>query len=134
MNGLPAMRILQRILLLGAMLAMTPPVVAAGAAVSAVAPPHGPMLMLYVSLPLWSAGASRIYGLRLEQISIHPLVQSGTFSVIAPPRSLIDLQWRRDADWRVEFGRRVTWDMQRREFGLSGHQHAMSAALIATPR
>jgi len=89
------------------------------------------MLMFYISQPLWSAGTSRIYGLRLEQIAIQPFVQSGTFSAIAPARSLVDLQLRRNADVRLEFGHRVTWDMRRREFGLSGYQHGMSADLIA---
>ena len=114
---------------LAALLPLAAPTLA-GQPITAMAPPHGPMLMFYVSQPLWSPGASRIYGLRLEQIAIHPLLQFGTFTAIGQPRSLVDLQLRSSADVRVEFGNRVTWDIRRREFNLSGYQHGMSAELI----
>jgi hypothetical protein len=133
-NKLPAVRIMRRLLLLGALLPMMSPALAGGPPLSAVAPAHGPMLMMYVSQPLWGRGASRVYGLRLQQIALQPFVQSGTFSAIAPPRALIDLQWRRQAEVRVQFGTHVTWDMRRGEFELSGYQHGMSADLIAIPR
>jgi hypothetical protein len=117
-----------------ALLSCTLPALAGNETMTAMAPPHGPILMFYVSQPLWSPGASRIYGLRLDQISVQRSLQASTFSAIAPPRSLIDLQFRRNADIRVEFGRRVTFDMRRKEFNLSGYQHGMSADLIGTTR
>ena len=132
MNGRPAIRVLRKWVLLTALLPLAEPSFA-GEPITAMAPPHGPMLMFYFNQPLWSSGASRIYGLRLQQIAIQPFVQSGTFSAIAQPRSLIDLQLRRHADVRLEFGHRVTWDVRRREFGLSGYQYGMSAGLIALP-
>jgi hypothetical protein len=127
---LPALRVLRKTSLLAALLPLAAPTLA-GEPITAMAPPHGPMLMVYVSQPLWSVGTSRIYGLRLEQIAIQPFVQSGTFTVLAQPRSLVDLQFRGNADVRLEFGRRVTWDMRRREFGLSGYQHGMNFDLAA---
>jgi hypothetical protein len=132
-NGRPMARVVRKMVPLAALLPLAAPTFA-GEPITAMAPPHGPMLMFYVSQPLWTRGASRIYGLRLDQIAIQPFVQSGTFSAIAQPRSLVDLQLRRNADVRVEFGHRVTWDVRRREFDLSGYQHGMSAELIAIPR
>jgi len=89
------------------------------------------MIMIYVSQPLWSRGASRICGLRLQQTAHQPSVVSGTFSAIAPPRALIDLQVRRGADLKLEFAHRVTFDMRRREFDISGQQRSLNADLIA---
>ena len=87
----------------------------------AVAPPHGPMLMLYFSQPL-GARMNPVYGLRLEQTAA--AVNPGPYAIPAQ-RSLIDLQVRdlqlhHSADVQVEFGRRLTWSVRRREFELPG--------------
>jgi hypothetical protein len=44
-------------------------------------------------------------------------------------RSIVDLQIRRASDIRVEFGRHVTWNVARREFGLSASQPSMALRL-----
>ena len=131
MNGRPTVRVLRKMVLLAALFPVAEPSFA-GEPMTAMAPAHGPMLMFYFRQPLWSSGSSRVYGLRLEQTAIQPFVQSGTFSTIRQPRSLVDLQVRHNADFRVEFGQRVTWDMRRRDFGWSGYP--MNPALIAFSR
>jgi hypothetical protein len=84
-----------------------------------VAPPHGPMLMVYFTQPL-TRGASRVYGLRLDQVALAPQVVAATAPAnglySSSPRSIIDLQIRHRTDVRVEFGDRVTWNMHRQEF------------------
>jgi hypothetical protein len=70
---------------------------------------HGAQVMLYVSQPLWSRGlALRVYGLRM--------VRQRTFDSNARS-ALIDFQLRSQSDFRIEFGRRLTWSISRREFG-----------------
>lgn len=112
-------RIDRQRLLVGAMLCFSAPALAAEP-IGAIAPAHGPMLMLYVSQPIGNPGASRVFGLRLHQASQQATVQSAqmSFNAAAPQRSLIDLQVRRRSDVRLAFGERLTWDMQRSEFML----------------
>jgi hypothetical protein len=91
---------------------------------------HGPQMMLYVRQPL-GAGATRIYGLRLDRpASIPALATSGPVAT-AGARSIVDLQFRHASDVRVEFGRRLTWSLGRQEFGLSGNQPGMVIHLPA---
>jgi hypothetical protein len=90
---------------------------------TAIAPSHGPLLMLYVSQPLGAHGANRVYGLRLDQgaqPSTPPTSATASVYASSPRRSLVDLQIRREADVRIEFGQRVTWSVTRRELNLSG--------------
>lgn len=94
---------------------------------------HGPLMMLYLRQPLGVAGASRVYGLRLQQQS-QPQLQPGSLAGAMPaalPRQhdIVDLQIRRYADVRVEFGQRMTWNLGRREFGLSASQSSMAIRL-----
>lgn len=86
----------------------------------AVAPAHGPMLMLYVSQPL-ASGARRVYGLRLDQgapaaFQLNVPNSTSSFYANSPHRSIVDLQIRRRSDVRLAFGNRVTWDWGSREF------------------
>ncbi|MFI4868010.1 MAG: hypothetical protein ACHQDD_01495 [Steroidobacterales bacterium] len=81
---------------------------------------HGPLMMLYIRQPL-GAGAARIYGLRLDQMSSTPTLAATGPGGVAGSRDILDLQFRNVADVRVEFGRRVTWNVGRREFGPSGN-------------
>lgn len=70
---------------------------------------HGSQVMLYVSQPLWSRGESvRVYGLRMARLRTIESSERTT---------LIDFQLRSQSDFRVEFGRRLTWNVTRREFG-----------------
>lgn len=118
-------------MLLGA--ALLPWMVTGAAAepLTSVAPAHGPLLMLYVSQPLGARGATRVYGLRLDQSAQQaalPIVTSLYAS--SPKRSLVDLQIRREADVRVEFGQRVTWSVTRRELNLSGTPASRGTSLV----
>jgi hypothetical protein len=121
LNGLPTGRVIKPMLvLLGALLSARAASVSAAEPAGAVAPAHGPMLMLYVSQPLLS-GASRVYGLRLDQVAqVSQAVSSPSavngFYAASPQRSLVDLQIRHRADVRVEFGARLTWNVRSREF------------------
>jgi hypothetical protein len=121
LNGLPTGRVIKGLLVVvGALMSAHAASVSAAEPAGAVAPAHGPMLMLYVSQPLMS-GTGRTYGLRLDQIAHVPQVASLQFAVngfyaASPQRSLVDLQIRRRADVRVEFGDRLTWNMRSREF------------------
>jgi hypothetical protein len=102
---------------------------------------HGPLMMLYVRVPLGAHGAGRVYGLRVDQQSGTP-PQAGAMaepitSAMPARRSIVDLQMTRASDIRVEFGRRVTWNVVRRELSLSGNQPSMALRLpmpqAATP-
>jgi hypothetical protein len=90
---------------------------------------HGRVMMLYLSQPIGSRGASRIYGLRLQQPT--PMQSAGMPTVMSHQRDLIDLQVRRHSDIRIEFGQRVTWNIGRSEFGPSGAQSSMAIRLPA---
>jgi hypothetical protein len=52
-------------------------------------------------------------------------------SAMPGQRSIVDLQMTRASDVRVEFGRRLTWNVARREFGLSANQPSMALRLPA---
>jgi hypothetical protein len=134
MQELPTARVIGQILLLSALLTCAAPVLAVEP-VGAVAPAHGPMLMLYVTVPLGSRGAGRIYGLRLHQVTQQPTVQSAAtaaFYTASSQRSLIDLQIRRQADVRVEFGDRLTWNVRRREFELPNTRAPKAIDFVAS--
>ena len=96
--------------------------------------PHGPLMMLYLKQPLGARGATRIWGLRLEQaapLPTQPAALVGAMpgsptSAMPNQREIVDLQIRHSADIRVEFGRRVTWNIGRREFGLTANQPSMA--------
>jgi hypothetical protein len=94
-------------------------------AVSAVPGAHGPQLMLYIKQSLGTRGAPRVYGLRIERLATPPTLPTPASIVSTGRREIVDLQIRQSSDVRVEFGRRVTWNVGRQEFGLSGNQPSM---------
>ncbi len=104
----------------------------------AVAPAHGPVLMLYFRQPIGSRGATPIYGLRLDRSSA---LAGNEFAPLATPsasgrRSLIDVQLsnvhlQRPADLRVEFGQRLAWDVRRKEFSLPGTLSSRTFSFVA---
>jgi hypothetical protein len=100
----------------------------------AVTPAHGPMLMLYISQPIGSTSASRVYGLRLHQVTQPVSAQGAQTSLYAasPQRSLIDLQVRRRTDVRLAFGERLTWDMERHEFMLPQNRNTKPLDFVAS--
>ena len=133
MNGLPTVRVIRGILLSGALLAFTAPIHAAGP-VGAVAPPHGSIFMIYITQPLGSRGASRVYGLRFSQLVQPNLLSSAPMLYASSPRrSLVDLQIRHQADVRIEFGQRLTWDVRRGEFALTGARQPRAVEFAAQP-
>ena len=126
MAGYTPNRVAQQLLLFGALLggragycAADQPGMVAGA--------HGRVMMLYLSQPIGARGASRIYGLRLQQAA--PMQAAGVPIAMSHQRDIVDLQVRRYSDIRVEFGQRVTWNVGRSEFGPTGAQSGMAIRL-----
>ena len=103
--------------------------------------PHGPLMMLYLKQPLGARGATRIWGLRLEQAAPSPTqpaalvgaMPGSPTSAMPNQREIVDLQIRHSADVRLEFGRRVTWNIGRREFGLTANQPSMALRPLLQP-
>ena len=90
----------------------------AGNVVSAAPVSCGPQVMLYVTLPLSSGGSSSrpVFGLRIGEFRKRPTT---TQLVAKPPilRELIDVQIVGHSDVRMEFGRRLVWNIMRGSFG-----------------
>jgi hypothetical protein len=87
--------------------------------------------MLYVTLPLSSRGnASRPqYGLRMGEFRKRPTTTQ--LVAVAPvQRELIDLQIVPHSDVRLEFGRRLIWDLPRKSFGP---QSSVATLAIGVP-
>jgi hypothetical protein len=85
-----------------------------GSGVEAVPAAHGPQIMLYVNAPLGSNGAGSLhwFGLKIEQLRTPPT--SPQLSAAPIERSpLVDLQLPAHSGLRVEFGRRLVWDIKR---------------------
>jgi hypothetical protein len=91
---------------------------------------HGPQMTLYVRQPL-GAGATRIYGLRLDRMASTPTVATAGLVGTTGSRTIVDLQIRHASDVRVEFGHRLTWNLGRQEFGPSGNQPGIAIHLSA---
>jgi hypothetical protein len=78
----------------------------------------GPQFMLYVTLPLSSRGSSSLprYGLRIGEFRKRPTTTQ--LVAVAPvQRELIDFRIVAHSEFRVEFGRRLVWDVPRGGFG-----------------
>jgi hypothetical protein len=90
----------------------------AGDAVSNV-PSQGPRIMLYVHQPLWFHGAPRTYGLRLEQTTAPSSSPAAAGVGTLQRREILNLEFGPHTETRLELGRKLTWDVGRREFGLS---------------
>ena len=130
MASLSATRVVQQLLLFSALLfrALLCPA-ADGLGIAPAA--HGPQMMLYIKQPLGASGAGRIYGLRLEQMASTPTLAAAGPMATTGRREIVDLQIRRYSDVRVEFGRRLIWNVGRQEFGLSANQPSMAIRLPA---
>jgi hypothetical protein len=127
-----ASRVLQQLLLFSGLLGWALECPAADA-ISAVPGAHGPQMMLYIKQPLGARGASRVYGLRLEQMATSSTpaapMPGALPGELARQREIVDLQIRHYSDVRLEFGRRATWNIGRHEFGPSGNQPGMTIRL-----
>jgi hypothetical protein len=103
-----AATVLLNMMLLAVALIMAIGTASAGGAAPAV---NDREIMLYVNQPLWSrAGALRMYGFRMDRLR-------AIDSTSIQRTTLIDFQLRAHSDFRVEVGRRVTWNIGRSEFG-----------------
>jgi hypothetical protein len=127
--------VVPQLLLLGGLVGVVRVCPADGMAVAPGA--HGPVMMLYLRQPIGSPGAARVYGLRVDQQGgtrppAGAMTDSSVASAMPGQRSIVDLQFRHVSDVRVEFGRRVTWNVARREFGLSSSQPSMALRLPAS--
>jgi hypothetical protein len=127
-------RVAQQLLLFGALLGGRAGICAADQP-GMVPGAHGRVMMLYLSQPIGAQGASRIYGLRLQQAT--PMQAAGVPTAMSHQRDIVDLQVRRYSDIRVEFGQRVTWNIGRSEFGPTGAHSSMAIRLpgptLSTP-
>jgi hypothetical protein len=128
-------RVVQQLLLLGGLAGVVRVCPADGMTVAPGA--HGPVMMLYLRLPIGSPGAARVYGLRVDQQGgtrpqAGAMTDPVTSGAMPGQRSIVDLQFRHASDVRVEFGRHVTWNVARREFGLSNSQPSMALRLPAS--
>jgi hypothetical protein len=134
-----ANRFASRILLSGAAMA-SGAAAYAGNMVGMAPTSNSRQVMLYVSQPLWSRGASssRVYGLRIEQVRATPATPQS--SVVGSLRRsvLVDLQIVPHSDIRIEFGKRVIWNFTHEAFGqqssLSIGLPIMSVSVPDTPR
>ena len=133
-------RVFQQLLLFSGLLGWAL-VCPAADTISAVPGAHGPQMMLYIKQPLGARGATRVYGLRLEQTTTSATsgapLPGALPGELARQREIVDLQIRHYSDVRLEFGRRATWNIGRHEFGPSGNQSSMTIRLpmasTATP-
>ena len=91
----------------------------AGNAVSVAPASRSPQIMLYVSQPLWSRGDSslRLYGLCIGKLLTPPTTPRQTAIAPFQRSDLIDLQILAHSDVRLEFGRRLIWNITRGTFG-----------------
>jgi hypothetical protein len=131
-TGSSASRVFEQLLLFSGLLGWAL-VCRAADAISAVPGAHGPQMMLYIKQPLGARGATRVYGLRLEQMATSATptapMPGALPGELARQREIVDLQIRHDSDVRLEFGRRATWNIGRHEFGPSGNQPGMTIRL-----
>jgi hypothetical protein len=127
----------RQVALMGLLTGLLAPALAPADPVGAVSPAHGPVLMLYVSRPLGGSDARPVFGLRLDQ---HSALSGNEFTAGATPssrpRPLIDVQlsnvqMSHPADLRVEFGRRLSWDLRRHEFSLPNSRTPRTFQFVA---
>ena len=139
MASLRATRLIQQLMVCGGLVGLARVCPADGMTV--VPSAHGPLMMLYFRQPLGARGGARVYGLRIDQQGGTP-PQAGAMvdpirGAVPGQRSIVDLQMSRASDLRVEFGHRVTWNVARRELGLSNNQPTMALRMpmpqAATP-
>jgi hypothetical protein len=90
----------------------------AGDAIPSSVPSAGPQIMIYFRQPLWTPGAQRIYGLRIDQTSAPSSSPNAPASGAMRRREIVSLEIGQHADLRVELARRLIWDVGRQEFGL----------------
>ncbi len=80
----------------------------------------GTEVMLYVSQPIGPSGVSRHYGLRIDKHTTPVAASTATSSAaeLAGRREIVNLSLAQHQNLRIDFGRRVSWDISRHELHL----------------
>jgi hypothetical protein len=105
----------------------------AGDGIPQAAPAQGPQVMIYFRQPLWAPGAHRIYGLRIDQSSAPSSTPNALGSNPLRRREILSFEIGQHADMRVEFARRLFWDVNRQEFGLGSFHSSVAFQLAPRP-
>jgi hypothetical protein len=74
--------------------------------------------MIYFRQFFGGAHPLRVYGLRLEQASLPPTSPAASLASLTRRRELVSLEFAPHTDTRLQFGRRVIWDVGRHEFAV----------------
>jgi hypothetical protein len=90
----------------------------AGDAIPQALPPQSTQIMIYFRQPMWSPGAHRTYGLRIDQASAPLTVPNAVGFNPLRRQEIFNFEIGPHADMRVEFGRRLVWDLNRQELAL----------------
>ena len=129
MTGLAGVgRKVGRLVLLGAAL----PWAACGHAsepISVAPNSNGPEIMFYFKQPIGAPHASRIYGLRIDQASVSGGTPGNNSMALVGRRDLVNLQVGGPEKWRLDIGRRLTWDVGRKQIGAPSVANYMALRL-----
>jgi hypothetical protein len=82
------------------------------------APTQTRQVMIYFRQALGQRGASRVYGVRLEQATLPSSSPSAPLVSSVRRRELINLEIAPHADLHLAFGRRLIWDISRQQFAI----------------
>jgi hypothetical protein len=105
----------------------------ASAGMCATAAVHaGAEITFYLTVPLGSASAGHVLGLRLDRSAAPPAVRVITPDSPLNRRALLDLQLGADRALRLDLDRRLTWDINRQQWRDSSRP-ATFALRLPTP-
>ena len=92
----------------------------AGEPIGVVPNANGPEVMLYFSQPIGPSAPARSYGLRIDQHSLPRALPGVTANAsdLSGRRELVNLRMAAHEDLRIDFGRRVSWNFNRRQFNV----------------
>lgn len=94
-----------------------------------------PQVMFYVTVPVGGhTSHDHMFGLRLDRTSPPPgLLVTNPASPLTK-RALLDLQMGSDAGFRLDIGRRLTWDFGRQQFTPSSRPATVALRLPLKPK
>jgi hypothetical protein len=118
------MRIIKRLFLCCSPMGLSMACYAADALPPGV-PSQGPQVMIYFRQPLWSPGTHRTYGLRIDQTSMPSAAPTSLGINPLRRREIVNFEIGQHSDMRVEFARRLVWDVNRQELGLGSTQPSL---------
>lgn len=93
---------------------------------------NGPEIMLYIALPIGPSAPARSYGLRIDQHSLPSRLPASTANAndLSGRRELLNLRMAAHENLRIDIGRRVSWDFNRRQFNVPGGLPLMKPNLV----